>query len=64
MRILLSNAENIQDLINNLRDAFDMHGVPIRLFVRQGKNPYADKADGARKPQGKGPYRGKPIKKG
>ena len=51
-------------LINNLRDAFDMHGVPIRLFVRQGKNPYADKADGARKPQGKGPYRGKPIKKG
>ena len=41
-----------------------MHGVPIRLFVRQGKNPYADKADGARKPQGKGPYRGKPIKKG
>ena len=51
-------------LINNLRDAFDMHGVPIRLFVRQGKNPYADKADGARKPQGKGPYRGKPNKKG
>lgn len=29
-------------LINELREAFDMPGVPIRLFVRQGKNPYAD----------------------
>ncbi|WP_340693514.1 ribosome biogenesis GTPase Der [Hyphomonas sp.] len=31
-------------LVNGVRDAFDMNGVPIRLFVRQGKNPYADKA--------------------
>lgn len=30
-------------LINGIREAFDMHGVPIRLFVRQGKNPYAGK---------------------
>lgn len=30
-------------LINGVREAFDMHGVPIRLFVRQGKNPYAGK---------------------
>ncbi|KDA00606.1 GTP-binding protein Der [Hyphomonas polymorpha PS728] len=30
-------------LVNGIREAFDMHGVPIRLFVRQGKNPYAGK---------------------
>ncbi|WP_300378386.1 ribosome biogenesis GTPase Der [Henriciella sp.] len=30
-------------LINGIREAFDMMGVPIRLFVRQGNNPYADK---------------------
>lgn len=28
-------------LVNALREAFDMRGVPMRLFVRQGKNPYA-----------------------
>lgn len=31
-------------LINGIRDAFDMKGIPIRLFVRQGNNPYAHKA--------------------
>lgn len=31
-------------LVNNLREAFDLPGVPIRLIVRQGANPYADKA--------------------
>lgn len=31
-------------LVNGLRDAFNLQGVPIRLFVRQGANPYADKA--------------------
>ncbi len=30
-------------LVNGLREAFDLKGVPIRLYVRQGKNPYADK---------------------
>ncbi len=30
-------------LTNHLRDDFDLRGVPIRLFVRQGKNPYKDK---------------------
>lgn len=29
-------------IINGLRDAFEMDGVPIRLFVRSGKNPYAE----------------------
>ncbi|MEL6259234.1 MAG: ribosome biogenesis GTPase Der, partial [Pseudomonadota bacterium] len=30
-------------LVNGIREAFDMPGVPIRLFVRQGANPYANK---------------------
>ncbi|MEM6534261.1 MAG: ribosome biogenesis GTPase Der [Pseudomonadota bacterium] len=31
-------------LVNGLREGFDLPGVPIRLFVRQGANPFADKA--------------------
>lgn len=27
-------------LVNGLREAFDLPGVPIRLLIRQGKNPY------------------------
>jgi GTP-binding protein len=30
-------------LINELREAFDLPGVPIRLVLRQGKNPFAEK---------------------
>ena len=30
-------------LVNSLRDCFDLTGVPIRLYVRGGKNPYAGK---------------------
>ncbi len=29
-------------LVNNLRDTFDMPGVPIRLFLRGTENPYAE----------------------
>ena len=29
-------------LVNGLRETFDLPGVPIRLFTRKGKNPYAD----------------------
>ena len=29
-------------LVNNLRETFDLWGVPVRLFLRKGKNPYAD----------------------
>ncbi len=36
-------------LVNGMREAFDLPGVPIRLVIRQGANPYADKADGNRK---------------
>ena len=30
-------------LLNELREAFDLPGVPLRLIVKQGKNPFADK---------------------
>jgi GTP-binding protein len=30
-------------LLNELREAFDLSGVPLRLVLRQGKNPFADK---------------------
>jgi GTP-binding protein len=30
-------------LVNGLRDAFGLDGVPIRLMMRKGKNPYAEK---------------------
>lgn len=30
-------------LINGIREAFDMRGVPIRLFVRRPVNPYASR---------------------
>jgi GTPase len=31
-------------LVNGLREAFDMPGTPIRMWVRGGKNPYAPDA--------------------
>lgn len=31
-------------LVNALREAFEMPGIPIRLIIRQGANPYADKS--------------------
>ena len=36
-------------LINGIRDAFDLPGVPIRLHVRQGKNPFAHRSAAARR---------------
>ena len=30
-------------LTNQLRDSFDLPGVPIRMMLRKGKNPYEDK---------------------
>jgi len=29
-------------LVNGLREAFGLHAAPIRLIVKQGKNPFAD----------------------
>jgi GTP-binding protein len=33
----------VKYLTNSLRDAFDLPGVPIRLSLRKGENPYAKK---------------------
>jgi GTP-binding protein len=43
--LFTSQAEELPDsyskyVINGLREAFGLKGVPIRLFVRGGKNPY------------------------
>ncbi|MEM9286460.1 MAG: ribosome biogenesis GTPase Der [Pseudomonadota bacterium] len=35
-------------LINSLRDAFELGGTPIRVQLKAGDNPYADKAKGKR----------------
>ena len=36
-------ASYIRYISNEMRNAFDLWGVPLRLFVRSGKNPYAPK---------------------
>ena len=46
--LFASRAEALPDsylryLANGLREDFDLEGVPLRLGVRQGKNPYAPK---------------------
>jgi len=33
----------VKYVINGMRDAFNLEGVPIRLLIRSGKNPYAEK---------------------
>ncbi len=43
-------------LANGLREAFDLSGVPIRLTLREKKNPYAERARDARP----SPSRGRP----
>jgi GTP-binding protein len=46
--VLLANrAEQMPEswrryLVNGIRESFDLPGVPIRLIVRQGANPYAE----------------------
>ncbi|MGH8262006.1 MAG: ribosome biogenesis GTPase Der, partial [Steroidobacteraceae bacterium] len=35
-------------LVNSLRDTFDLAGTPIRLMLREKKNPYAKKAQAHR----------------
>jgi GTPase len=30
-------------LVNDLREAFDLSGTPIRLMLRRGKNPFDDR---------------------
>lgn len=45
--LMASRAEMLPEtykryLLNELREAFDLPGVPIRLVLRQNKNPYTD----------------------
>jgi GTP-binding protein len=47
--VFCSNASDMPDsykryLINGLREDFGLWGVPVRINLRQGKNPYAGKA--------------------
>jgi GTP-binding protein len=47
--LMASRAESMPEtykryLLTELREAFDLPGVPIRLVLRQGKNPFAEKA--------------------
>ncbi|MBL8630911.1 MAG: ribosome biogenesis GTPase Der [Rhodospirillaceae bacterium] len=35
-------------LANEMRDAFDLHGIPIRLSLRKPKNPFIDENDNNR----------------
>jgi GTPase len=47
--LISSRAEDMPEsykryLVNELREAFDLHAAPVRLIVKAGKNPYADDA--------------------
>jgi GTPase len=49
--LFVSRPEKLSDaylryLTNGLRDAFDLPGVPLRLYLRKGKNPYVPEARG------------------
>ena len=33
-------------LVNALREAFELNATPVRLVVKQGKNPFADGESG------------------
>ena len=51
--LMASRAEHLPDqykryLVNSLRESFDLPGVPIRIFIKSNKNPYADEAEGNR----------------
>ena len=47
--------------MNSLRESFDLPGVPMRVTVKSGKNPYAD-PDDDRAPDVKKYGRGGPAK--
>jgi len=45
--LFASRADQMPDqyrryLINSLRESFDLPGVPIRITIKSGKNPYAE----------------------
>lgn len=55
---LSTNMKEVPDhyvryLTNELRNSFEMPGVPIRMMVRSGKNPYEGKKENPRNPHNK-----------
>jgi GTP-binding protein len=38
----------VRYLVNSLREAFDLPGVPIRFNLRKGENPYASRGRASR----------------
>jgi GTP-binding protein len=47
--LFASRADKLPDsyrryLVNSLRESFDLPGVPIRLSVKSGRNPYAEES--------------------
>ncbi len=51
--LMASRAEHLPEqykryLVNSLRESFDLPGVPIRIFIKSNKNPYADEGEGNR----------------
>ncbi|MCH8189714.1 MAG: ribosome biogenesis GTPase Der, partial [Proteobacteria bacterium] len=52
--IFVNKPAGLQDsyvgyLTNDLREAFDLQGVPIRIHLRKGDNPYAGRKSKSKK---------------
>jgi GTPase len=52
--LFLSRADAVPDayrryLVNSLRESFELPGTPIRLTLREKKNPYAKRKRGVRR---------------
>jgi GTP-binding protein len=65
--LMASRAEHLPEqykryLVNSLRESFDLPGVPIRIFIKSNKNPYADEAEGNRTVKNAKVYPTKPKK--
>jgi GTP-binding protein len=65
--LMASRADHLPEqykryLVNSLRESFDLPGVPIRIFIKSNKNPYADEAEGHRTVKNTKVYPTKPKK--
>jgi GTP-binding protein len=65
--LMTSRAEHLPEqykryLVNSLRESFDLPGVPIRIFIKANKNPYAEEGDGNRAVKNTKVYPTKPKK--
>ena len=65
--LMASRADHLPEqykryLVNSLRESFDLPGVPIRIFIKSNKNPYADEGEGNRTVKNTKVYPTKPKK--